>query len=145
MQPTCLARRNFPQEDFRDIYSLGEAMSVNTSVVRGELSSIPDVRTLASGTELATLQLTTRPHDGAAISVPIAIAQPPAWIAKLEAGDEVIAFGVVRRRFFRAGGATASRVEIDATVVARGNDKRAIARIQRLAAAAIAALSAPAT
>ena len=45
---------------------------------------------------------------------------PPAGSKTLEPGDEIVVVGRVRRRFFRAGGATASRVELEADVVARG-------------------------
>ena len=63
----------------------------------------------------------------------------------LEAGDEVVALGNVRRRFFRAGATTASRVEISATAVARATDKRAIKRTQRLALAAAESITSVAT
>ena len=56
----------------------------------------------------------------AAMSVPVSVLDPPAWVEELDAGDEVVVLGRVRRRFFRAGGATASRVEIEAEVVCRG-------------------------
>ena len=94
-------------------------MSMNQAIVRGTMSSEPEFRVLASGTSLATLQLTTRPADGHAIRVPISITEPPAWLATAVAGDEVLVVGVVRRRFFRAGSATASRVEVEARVVAK--------------------------
>src|SRR6185503_12657033 len=94
--------------------------SINIAIVRGVLSSAPECRTLPSGSELAQLQVTTRPDaEGAAVSVPVSVTDPPAWIADLDAGDELLLTGTVRRRFFRAGGATASRVEIAALAVAR--------------------------
>ncbi len=42
----------------------------------------------------------------------------------LEVGDEMVVLGAVRRRFFRAGGATAVGVEIEAEVVCRARDRR---------------------
>ena len=45
---------------------------------------------------------------------------PAGWVETLEPGDEIVVVGRVRRRFFRAGGATASRVELEADVDARG-------------------------
>ncbi len=106
-------------------------MSMNIAIVRGVLSSPPEVRTLPSGSNLAQLQVTTRPDDGAAVSVPVSVAEPPAWVGALDTGDEVLLAGTVRRRFFRAGGATASRVEVAATVITRGGDKRGRGRVQR--------------
>ncbi len=115
-------------------------MSVNIAIVRGVLSSDPECRTLPSGSELAQLQVTTRPGDGAAVSVPVSLADPPAWVATLGAGDEIVAAGCIRRRFFRAAGATASRVELAAVCVARTTDKRGRRRLDRLVQAALEAL-----
>jgi single-strand DNA-binding protein len=100
-----------------------EAESFNVAIVRGTCSSSPDVRVLASEQCLAQLQLTTR-VGGRAMSVPVSVIDPPAWLSKLVTGDEVVVLGAVRRRFFRAGGTTASRVEIEAEVVCRGRDLR---------------------
>ena len=118
-------------------------MSVNLAVVRGHLSSAPEVRTLPSGRELAVLQITTR-TDAGAISVPVAMWDPPAWLAALDAGAELVAFGNVRRRFYRAGATTASRVEVEATFVAKATDRRRVDVAQRRIQEALEALdSAP--
>jgi single-strand DNA-binding protein len=100
-------------------------MSVNLAVVRGHLTSAPESRTLPSGRNLAVLQITTRSAAGA-LSVPVAVWDPPAWVAALDAGAELVAVGSVRRRFFRAGATTASRVELEAALVARAGDRRRI-------------------
>ncbi len=100
-----------------------EFESVNVAVVRGACSSPPDVRVLPSDQRLAHIQLTTR-VGGRALSVPVSMADPPAWLEELDAGDELVVLGPVRRRFFRAGGATGSRVEIEAEVVCCGRDRR---------------------
>jgi single-strand DNA-binding protein len=100
-----------------------EPESVNVAVVWGACSSPPDVRVLPSEQRLAQLQLTTR-VDGRALSVPVSVIDPPAWLEDLDAGDEIVVLGPVRRRFFRAGGSTASRVEIEAEIVCRGRDRR---------------------
>jgi single-strand DNA-binding protein len=98
-------------------------MSVNLAVVRGHLTSPPESRTLPSGRSLAVLQVTTRPAAGA-ISVSVAVWDPPAWLLALDTGTELIAVGSVRRGFFRAGPATASRVELEAAFVCRAGDRR---------------------
>jgi hypothetical protein len=100
-------------------------MSVNLAVVRGHLTSPPESRTLPSGRSLAVLQITTRPPTGA-ISVPVAVWDPPAWLVALDTGAELVAVGCGRRRFFRAGATTASRVELEAALVARAGDRRRI-------------------
>jgi single-strand DNA-binding protein len=100
-----------------------EAESFNVAVVRGLCSSPPELRVLASTQRLAQIQVTTR-VDGRAMSVPVSVLDPPAWVEALDVGDEVVVLGAVRRRFFRTGGATASRVEIEAEVVCRARDRR---------------------
>jgi single-strand DNA-binding protein len=100
-----------------------ESESVNVAVVWGTCSSPPDIRVLPSDQRLAQLQLTTR-VEGRALSVPVSVIDPPAWLEGLDAGDELVVLGSVRRRFFRAGGSTASRVEIEAEIVCRGRDRR---------------------
>lgn len=98
-------------------------MSINLAVIRGHITAPPEQRLLPSGRELAVMQVTTRPAEGA-ISVPVIVWDPPKWLGALDAGAEVFAIGVVRRRFFRAGATTASRVEVEASFVCRTNDKR---------------------
>jgi len=58
------------------------------------------------------------------MSVPVSVIDPPPWVEDLETGDELVVLGAVRRRFFRAAGTTASRVEIEADVVCRARDRR---------------------
>jgi single-strand DNA-binding protein len=108
---------------------------VNLAILRGALSSAPELRTLASGDVLAQLQITTREPDSSARTVPVAWFGPPAWIDRLDVGDDVVVLGAVHRRFFRAGGATASRVEVVAERVVRGGDRRAIERVVAVARA----------
>jgi single-strand DNA-binding protein len=104
--------------------------SLNVAVLRGQCSSPPEVRVLPSGQVLAQIQLTTRGAEKA-VSVPVAVWSPPAWVEALDAGDEIIVVGPVRRRFFRAGGATASRVEVEAEAVARARDRRRLGALRK--------------
>ena len=112
---------------------------VNIAVVRGGVSSPPERRVLPSDTVLVQLQVTTR-LESETLSMPVSCWNPPAWVEDLEAGSEIVVAGRVRRRFFRAGGATASRVELEADVVARASDKRRVRAATRRAAAALEAL-----
>jgi single-strand DNA-binding protein len=107
-----------------------DAESFNVAIVRGVCSSPPELRVLPSKQHLAQLQLTTR-VDGRAMSVPVSVVDPPAWLEELDAGGEVVVLGAVRRRFFRAAGTTASRVEIEAEVVFRGRDRRRLRGLRR--------------
>jgi single-strand DNA-binding protein len=117
-----------------------ELSELNLAVLRGTCSSPAEVRTLPSGDVLAQLQVTTR-VDARAVSVPVAVPKPPGWVEDLDTGDEVVVIGYVRRRFFRAGGATASRVEVEAEAVARPRDRRRLAAIQRRIDAHLEALA----
>jgi single-strand DNA-binding protein len=116
-------------------------VSLNVAIVRGSCSSAPEVRTLESGQTLAVLQVTTKPDDGAAVSVPVVVWSPPAWVERLDAGDEIVALGRVRRRFYRAGGGAASKTELEAEVVARGADRRRVAVVLRRAYDVLEALA----
>ena len=116
-------------------------MSVNLAVVRGTCSSEPEVRVLESGTTLVQLQLTVRPEEGAAISVPVVVWDPPAAVECYGEGDELVALGRVRRRFFRSGAGTASRVEIEADSVVPARDRRRVQALLRRATTALDALA----
>ena len=88
---------------------------MNIVVLRGTLSSNPVDRTLASGSTIWNLEITTRTEEGA-FSAPVAWIDPPNP-PRVEAGDDVVVVGQVRRRFFRAGGVTQSRTEVVAATV----------------------------
>ena len=109
----------------RAVDAEAERDGVNVVVVRGTVSSPPDVRVLPSEAVLAQLQISTR-LETETLSMPVAVWNPAGWVESLEPGDEVVVVGRVRRRFFRAGGAAASRVEVEAEVVARARDRRRV-------------------
>jgi single-stranded DNA-binding protein len=117
------------------------ASGLNLAVVRGEVSSPPDVRVLPSEAVLVQLQVTTR-LESETLSTPIAVWNPPAWVEQLEPGTEIVVVGRIRRRFFRAAGATASRVELEADVVARATDRRRVRAALRKVNAALEPLEA---
>jgi single-strand DNA-binding protein len=105
---------------------------VNLVVVRGTVSSPPDVRVLPSDAVLAQLQISTR-LESETLSMPVAVWSPASWVESLEPGDDVVVVGRVRRRFFRAAGTAASRVEVEADVVARARDRRRVQAARRRA------------
>ncbi len=115
--------------------------ALNLAVLRGVVSSPPDVRVLPSDSVLAQVQVTTR-LDSGTVSMPVAVWNPAAWVEALEPGDEIVVVGRVRRRFYRAGGATASRVELEADLVARADDRRRVRAALRRATAALELLDA---
>ncbi len=93
-------------------------MELNLAVVCGPLSAAPELRTVGSGAQLAAFSVRTHPGERAT-SVPVTWWDPPAWVAEVGEGDELLVLGAVRRRFFRAGTGTGSRVEIEAAFVSR--------------------------
>jgi single-strand DNA-binding protein len=107
-----------------------EVQSLNIALVRGTCSSPAEFRVLPSGDSLAQLQVTTRVGESA-LSVPISVRAPKQWIEQLDAGDDVMVVGHVRRRFFRAGGATASRVEVEADAIAPVRNGRRMQAVRR--------------
>lgn len=89
----------------------------NVTVLVGTLGRAPEVRTLASGDLVLTLEVTVRPEGASAESVPVAWYDPPQPAVLWIAGEELLVVGRTRRRFFRAGGMTQSRTEVVATAV----------------------------
>jgi single-strand DNA-binding protein len=61
-----------------------------------------------------SLDLTVRLDEGPAESVPVVWPNPAAAAVKFVEGDDVVVVGRIRRRFFRAGGSTATRTEVHA-------------------------------
>ncbi|WP_436796141.1 hypothetical protein [Actinospongicola halichondriae] len=101
---------------------------VAVTVVTGTLSSDPVTTDLASGSVLVRYEVTSRHADGTD-TAPVVWYDPPRPPA-LQAGDRVVVTGRVRRRFYRAGGATRSSTEIVAASVSReGATRRAQAAL----------------
>lgn len=109
---------------------------MNIVLLEGMLSRPATTRELPSGSVLCTLELTTRGTDGAATSVPVSWFDPPttpSW----DAGTDLVVFGTVRRRFFRAGGGTQSRTEVVAEQVVAADERRRAGRVRELARRAL--------
>lgn len=113
---------------------------LNLVVLRGRVSTPPVSRVLPSGSRLVTLALRVPTGDARQTSVPVAVWEPAEWVVTTEPGDEVVVTGTVRRRFFRAGGATGSRVEVQAVAIGRGGDRRRRAAVARRARSELASL-----
>ena len=106
--------------------------AVNVSVLRGAVSGPPEIRALKSGRKIATLAVRTSAGDGHNTSVPVTVWDPPAWVETLEAEENVLVVGRVRRRFFRtAAGTSGVRTDVEADSVARARDRRRLAAVLR--------------
>lgn len=103
----------------------------NEVLLVGRVSGIPEERTLPSGDRLTTWRLVVerdpgrRPPEGVRATT-VDTFDCVAWTAdarrrasKLLADDVVEVQGALRRRFWRAGGAAASRCEVEARSVRR--------------------------
>jgi single-strand DNA-binding protein len=99
----------------------------NLVILRGTLAADPRTRELPSGSVLLQFDVTTRDESGTQ-SVPVAWFEPAAASVPAAAGDELVVIGSVRRRFFRAAGATQSRTEVVAEQVLAANRGRQVAR-----------------
>ncbi|MET0726707.1 MAG: single-stranded DNA-binding protein [Acidimicrobiales bacterium] len=99
---------------------------VNLSLLVGSLSRAPELRSLPSGDTVLELQLSIRTADGPVESVPVSWFEPAPSAVGWSTGDVVAVVGRVRRRFFRAAGATASRTEVVAAVVVPARRRSAV-------------------
>jgi single-strand DNA-binding protein len=109
---------------------------MNLVLLRGTLSSAPKIRQLPSGDELGQFEVTTGADDGKA-TIPVVLFNPATALATLEAGDEVVVTGTVRRRFFRQGAITRSSTEVVADRLVPGRQLR---RADQAVSRALAAL-----
>ena len=105
---------------------------MNQVLLVGRLSSTPQERSLASGSVLWSMDVTTETPDGA-WSVPVAWFDPPGTVP-FAMGDEVLVLGAVRRRFFRTGAGTQSRTEVVAAEVVAADSKRKVRGVLERAA-----------
>jgi single-strand DNA-binding protein len=103
----------------------------NLVLLRGALSSVPVERELPSGSTVVQLEVTTRDADGVARSVPVIVHEPSAKddYTSWDAGTEVVVVGSVARRFFRGGGATASRTEVVAHAIVPASRAAGVRRL----------------
>ena len=103
------------------------AEETNEVLLRGRLSGTPEERVLPSGDTVWTFRVVIgRPREPAAGTrrARVDTLECAVWSGRIKRsvptwrdGDVVEVSGALRRRFFKSGGATVSRVEVD---VARG-------------------------
>ena len=104
----------------------------NVVVLAGRLARPAEVRELPSGDRLVAYEITVARQGARAESVPVVWFEAPPSAADHDVDDQVVVVGRVRRRFFRAGGATQSRTEVVAdTVVPARQVKRARAAVEK--------------
>jgi hypothetical protein len=111
---------------------------MNLVALKGRLSSPPTEKLLESGTRMMSLQVTVEGPGGKGESVPVAWFDPERGALDLDAADQVLVVGRVRRRFFRAGSTTQSRTEVLAETVVPA---QASAAVRRALAGVVASLA----
>lgn len=102
-----------------------ETAWVNEVHLVGRVSGQAEERTLPSGDVLVQLRVVVPRPEGSSGSR-VDTLDVACWggrvrqaASRLGSGDEVEVTGALRRRFFRAGAATVSRYEVEATKVSR--------------------------
>jgi len=104
----------------------------NVVVLIGRLARPAEMRELPSGDRLVAYELTVLREGERAEGVPVVWMGAPPSAADHDVDERVIVVGRVRRRFFRAGGATQSRTEVVADAVVKVRyAKRAAAALER--------------
>src|SRR3954447_8503197 len=100
--------------------------TANQVRLRGRLAAAPRLRELPSGDTVWSLRVVVerpplppgqeRPRQRVdSLECTVWAGRLKSQVGRWEAGDVVDVSGALRRRFFRAGGATASRVEVELT------------------------------
>jgi single-strand DNA-binding protein len=112
---------------------------MNDGNERGALANIAIIRGVVhGGGAVVQFDVSTRVgsiEPGPTVSVPIAWNDPTATqLGMVVSGADVTVIGTVRRRFFRVGGATQSRTEVVADVVAPTRHHKRVAVALRHAA-----------
>lgn len=112
---------------------------MNIVVLQGTLSRPAEERSLPSGDRLVAFEVTVRHPDAPTDTVPVTWTDAPVSVAALSTGTRVVVTGRVRRRFFRAGGVTASRTEVVADQVVPATRRATARKALRKAAASLEA------
>lgn len=101
---------------------------MNVVVLHGTLSRAAERRVLPSGDELVAYEITTRDAEGRADTVPVVWPGAPA-MAEWAQGEQIVVAGRVRRRYYRAGGATQSRTEVVAERIVPAQQRKRAERL----------------
>ncbi len=111
---------------------------MNIAVVQGIVRAEPDCREARDGSLLVSFDLVI--EGSPRTQVPATwIGHPAAMPTAITEGQTLTVIGAVHRRFYRTGGATASRTDVRADRIVRGAGKRA----RSVVAAAVESATAP--
>lgn len=103
-----------------------DTVDENRVRLSGRVTGVGESLTLPSGDVVHTIRVTVRRPARSAERTGVDAIDVACWsaasrrtAARLEVGDRVVVEGALRRRFFRVGGAAASRYEVEALRVRR--------------------------
>jgi hypothetical protein len=96
------------------------APMLSLSIVHGVVAAPPSIREVA-GQPTIEIDVKSRTMSGVSVSVSVV---KTGDLPIVMMGDSVFVVGVTRRRFFRSGGATVTRTEVDASSLLVNPDKR---------------------
>jgi single-strand DNA-binding protein len=100
-----------------------ETDACNEVVLRGKVSAEPEERVLPSGDSVWVFRVVvprTVPRGRTSVDTldcAVWSGRAKRSVGGLRAGDQVAVHGALRRRFFKAGGGTASRVEVEVSTL----------------------------
>lgn len=119
------------KDEEKDAAPANDEVVANEVRLQGRVSGGPEVRELPSGDQLVLVRIvvprrSVRVRPDGRRSPSVDVIDCAAWdgrarrsIASWHDGDQVVLVGALRRRFFRAGGQTASRVEVEVSSARR--------------------------
>jgi single-strand DNA-binding protein len=90
---------------------------MNIAVVRGVVLRDPTERTLATGQKAVSLDVSVSYEDRPNENLEVVWLDPPRNLVVPRQGNEVVAIGRVRRRFYKTGAGVVSRTEVVADTV----------------------------
>jgi single-strand DNA-binding protein len=114
---------------------------MNVVALRGRLARPAEQRFLPSGDRLVAYEVSVQGPEGRVETAPVVWFGAPAAAGAMDADQEVVVVGRIRRRFFQSGGATQSRTEVVADVVLPAGQAKRVASALRAAAERVHAAS----
>ena len=112
---------------------------MNIAVVRGTVLREPSERRLATGQRVVSIDVNVSYDDRPNENLEVVWVDPPRNLLIPRQGNEVVAVGRVRRRFFKTANGTASRTEVVAETVLSARQKSRINHALSEVAATVAA------
>lgn len=114
------------------------ASHLNVAVLRGRVAAPPQSYDARDASRVISFDLVTVGDAGREVT-PVSWFDPPAWADELDAGDEVIVVGRVRKRFVRVGRTTRPFTDVVTHHAARAARRRQVARLLADAASLLTA------